>query len=121
DSWLPLAPPQRPTRPYPAEEDEVALPLRGKALRDRIVLRVIAVDRALHFVVLAALAVLIFVFSSHRTGLEKLVDRIDEAFYGAPTTHHHAHGVLHELERLLTLNVTTLRLIGTAAAVYAVL
>ena len=121
DSWLPLEPPTRTKRRYLPGEQEIELPLRGKALRDKIVLRVIAVDRAIHFVVLGALAVLIFAFASNRTSLQKLVDRIDEAFYGARTTHHHAHGLLHDVERLLTLNVTTLRLIGVAAAVYALL
>ena len=122
DSWLPLAPPAQPRRRFPPAEREIELPLRGKALRDKIVLRLIAIDRALHFVVLAALAVLIFVFASHRAQLKRIVDRIDEAFYGAPTSAQHpAHGVLRDLERLVTLDVTTLRLIGLAAAVYAVL
>jgi len=121
DSWLPLEPPRRALGRYPPLEDEIELPLRGKALRDKIVLRVIAVDRAFHFVLLGGLAVLLFVFASHRSGLEQLVSRIDEAFYGAPTGSHHAHGLLHDLERLLTLRVTTLRLIGVAAAVYALL
>ena len=44
--------PTQPTREFPPERDEVEVPLRGRALRDKIVLRVIAVDRALHFVLL---------------------------------------------------------------------
>jgi uncharacterized membrane protein (DUF2068 family) len=122
DSWVALSPPTEPTRPYPPPESDLELPLRGKALRDKIVLRLIAIDRALHFVLLAALAVLIFVFASHRAQLKRFVDRIDTAFYGAPVgTGHHSHGLLHDLERLVTLNVSTLRLIGLAAAVYALL
>jgi len=67
--------------------------------------------------------VLIFMFASHRGGLKNLVNRIDEAFYGAPTTRHvhHSHGLFHDFERLVTLNVNTLRLIGLAAALYALL
>ena len=53
DSWVPLPPPEHPARETPPSRDEVDLPLRGKALRDKIVLRVIAIDRAIHFVVLA--------------------------------------------------------------------
>ena len=123
DSWVPLQPPVKPTRRHLAPESEIELPLRGKALRDKIVLRLIAVDRAVHFVVLGALAVLIFVFASHRAQLQKLVDKIDAAFYGtAAAGHaHHAHGVLHDIERLVTLDVGTLRLIGLAAAAYALL
>src|SRR5437762_8162393 len=53
DSWIPLPPPAKPLRETPPERAEIELPLRGKALRDRIVLRIIAIDRALHFVVLS--------------------------------------------------------------------
>ncbi len=59
DSWLPLQPPPRPAAEFPPERDDVELPLRGKALRDKIVLRLIAIDRAFHFVVLAALSLVI--------------------------------------------------------------
>jgi uncharacterized membrane protein (DUF2068 family) len=123
DSWLPLRPPEHPARRYPPPETEIEVPPRGKTLRDKIVLRLIAIDRAFHFLILAALAVLIFVFASHRTQLQRLIDRLDTAFYGAPVAgrSHDSHGLLHDLERLVTLNVTTLRLIGLAAAVYAAL
>src|SRR5439155_11829691 len=62
DSWLPLQPTRRPRRQYPPEHTEIALPPRGKALRDKIVLRLIALNRAVHFVVLGLLSTLIFVF-----------------------------------------------------------
>jgi uncharacterized membrane protein (DUF2068 family) len=122
DSWLPLPPPAKPKREFPPDEDEIELPLRGRALRDRIVLRIIAIDRAIHFLVLAGLAVLIFAFASHRAQLQKFVNRLDSAFYGSSGNHtQHAHGILHDLERLVTLDVTTLRLIGFAAVAYAIL
>src|SRR5436309_15710641 len=41
DSWLPLGEPATPSRPHPPDRGEIHLPLRGKALRDKIVLRVI--------------------------------------------------------------------------------
>src|ERR671930_45753 len=71
DSWLPLPAPARPSREHMPGRDEVNLPLRGKALRDKIVLRVIAVDRALHFVILAALAVAVFLIASHEAQLRE--------------------------------------------------
>ena len=122
DSWLPLEPPAKPKWRFPPDEEDIELPLRGRALRDRIVLRIIAIDRAFHFVLLAALAVLIFAFASHRAQLQKFVNRLDTAFYGSSGgKSQHAHGVLHDLERLVTLNVSTLRLIGYAAVAYALL
>src|SRR4051812_17082457 len=76
DSWLPLPAPANPTRGYPPERDEVEVPLRGKALRDKIVLRLIAINRAFHFLVLGALAVAIFVFAAHRASLQDQVFKI---------------------------------------------
>ena len=53
DGWLPMEAPDHPARKHPPERDEIVLPVRGLPLRDKIVLRVIAVDRAFHFVILA--------------------------------------------------------------------
>jgi len=119
DSWLPLAPPKRPSRRFPPERDEVELPLRGKALRDKIVLRVIAIDRAIHFVLLAGLAVLLFVFASHVAGLRRLFNRV-VADYGGPGRVP-KHGLAHDLERLVTLQSGTLRIVALVAVAYAVL
>src|SRR3954452_4018093 len=59
DSWVPLGYPKagEAKREHPPALDKVELPLRGKPLRDKIVLRAIAVDRALHSVVLGLLAI----------------------------------------------------------------
>src|SRR3954466_14289109 len=56
DSWLPLPPPASPGPRPPPPLTDIAGPLRGRPLRDRFVLRLIAVDRAVHFLVLAAFA-----------------------------------------------------------------
>jgi uncharacterized membrane protein (DUF2068 family) len=122
DAWLPLPPPARPTRPVPPAREDIHLPTRGKALRDKIVLRLIAVDRALHFLILGTLAVLAFLLASHRSRIVHLVDRVNVLFFGTQSgPSARTHGLTHELERLLTLNVTTFRLIGAAAAAYALL
>jgi len=83
------------------------------------VLRVIAIDRALHFVVLAGLAVLLFIFASHVAGLRRLFNRV-VADYGGPG-HVPKHGLAHDLERLVTLQSGTLRIVALVAAAYAVL
>src|SRR5205809_18550 len=69
DAWLPLAPPARPTRGHPPDRAHIELPLRGRPLRDKIVLRAIAIDRAIHFVVLGLLAGAIFILAAHRDQL----------------------------------------------------
>jgi uncharacterized membrane protein (DUF2068 family) len=122
DAWLPLPLPERPKWSHPPDRSELELPLRGRALRDKIVLRLIAVDRAVHFVVLGVLAALAFTLASHREKLTHLIDRLNSFFYGSHTNSNASpHGLPHEIERLLTLNVNTYRLIGVAAAAYALL
>ena len=69
DSWLALPRPERPSRRVPPERAELELPLRGRPLRDKIVLRAIAIDRAFHLVVLTALGVLVLLFSADRATL----------------------------------------------------
>lgn len=119
DSWLPLPPPAQPARAVLPPRDELELPLRGKALRDKVVLRIIAVDRALHFLLLAALALLLLVFSRHVAALHRLFLRV-VADYGG-RTRIPPHGLLHDAERLVTLQSGTLRLVALVAALYAVL
>src|SRR5271165_5003383 len=76
DSWLALPPPASPTRRFPPEQEEIELPLRGKPLRDKIVLRLIAIDRAFHLVVLSALGVLVLLFAADRATLRNTFYKI---------------------------------------------
>jgi uncharacterized membrane protein (DUF2068 family) len=124
DSWLPLPPPANPTREHPPERDEIELPLRGKALRDKIVLRLIAIDRAFHFVLLGLLAAAIFLFASRKVELRdtfyRVIADIQRGFGGAPVQTERT-GVLHELDKLFSLREGTLDLVGAAVAAYAVI
>jgi uncharacterized membrane protein (DUF2068 family) len=121
DSWLPLPPPEHPTRQFPPERDEVAVPLRGKALRDKVVLRVIAIDRALHFVVLAVVAVAVFVFAARQAQLRgtayKVLTDIQSGLGGQPS----GHGLLHDVRKLFDVQTGTLTKIGLVIAAYAAL
>jgi|SRR5581483_3741570 len=121
DSWLPLDAPTAPTRETLPSREEIALPRRGKPLRDRVVLRIIAIDRAIHFVVLALLAVAIFLVAAHELRLRHFVYRVVDAVQGTPTGPGHAHGVFGTLEHVLTLRSSTLYAVSAAAAAYAVL
>src|SRR2546421_546626 len=51
DAWVPLPLPAAPTRQYLPDRSDIALPLRGRPLRDRYVLRLIALDRLVAFFV----------------------------------------------------------------------
>ncbi len=122
DSWLPLPPPRNPTRGAPPPRGEIELPVRGKALRDKVVLRVIAIDRAFHFVVLGAVAVAIFLVAAHELRLREFIFRVvnaGEGTSGNPTPH--THGIVHTVLRALELRSSTLYALAAAAAGYAVL
>ncbi len=123
DSWVALPPPEHPTRRYPPARDQITLPLRGKPLRDRYVLRLIALDRALHFLALSALAAAVLLFASDRAALDAEFTRILhdlQGGVGGPMTNSN-HGIVHDLQYLFAVRLRNLYLAGAAFAAYAVL
>ena len=123
DSWVVLSPPGQPSRRNPPSRDEVTLPLRGRPLRDRYVLRLIAIDRMLHFLVLSALAAAVFLFAGHKAALNADFTRILhdlQGGLGGPMASSRS-GVVHDLQRLFAVSIRNLYLVGTAIAAYAVL
>jgi uncharacterized membrane protein (DUF2068 family) len=123
DSWIPMAPPSEPRRARPPGRDGIELPLRGRPLRDRYVLRLIALDRAVHVVVLGVLAVAIFVFVTHRAQLQQAVYRILGDFQGGVggSAHNVHRGFLGELDKVVSLRPQTLEVAGGLVSGYAVL
>jgi uncharacterized membrane protein (DUF2068 family) len=126
DSWLPLPQPSEAeiTREHLPALAQVHLPLRGKPLRDKIVLRAIAVDRAFHFVVLGLLALAVFLFANHQQDLHHrfyhVLNDLQVAF-GGNAGHPSKHGLLHSIDELFTLQTTKLRLAGLGIGAYALL
>jgi uncharacterized membrane protein (DUF2068 family) len=123
DSWLPLARPAAPRVRYPPERRELELPPRGKALRDRVVLRLIAIDRAVHCLALAVLAVALLLVAAHELQLRRVVFRVVNAIHGMSSgPAHGGHGgVLRSLEHVLTLRSSTLYAVAAIAAAYSAL
>lgn len=119
DAWVPLPQPVSPTRDHPPERDEVLLPLRGRPLRDKVILRLIAVNRALHFLVLALVGLAILLFSANRDLLHDRVVAAAAALTGATTTRAASTGLTHDVERLFSLNSDKLHLFAAVALVYA--
>src|SRR6202044_1305445 len=122
DSWVALCPPEHPRVPHPPSREQISLPLRGRPLRDRYVLRLIAIDRVIHFLVLSALAAAIFLFASNKAALNadftKILNDLQGGLGGPVNS---AHGVVRELQRLFAVSTSNLYLLGTAVAVYAAL
>jgi uncharacterized membrane protein (DUF2068 family) len=123
DSWLALSPPGQPTAEYPPRRADVVLPLRGRPLRDRYVLRLIALDRALHFLVLSALAAGLFLFASNRAALQADFTTILKDLQGGlgGPVNNSQHGIVYDLQRLFAVSIRNLYLVAAAAAAYAAL
>jgi uncharacterized membrane protein (DUF2068 family) len=119
DSWLALEPPADPARRHPPEREEIELPLRGRPLRDKVILRLIAVDKAFRFLLFAALTVGVLLIAANETGVRDLYYRLLQDFRG--TSDLPEHGLLHEIDRLLNLRSGTLELVGVGLAAYALL
>jgi uncharacterized membrane protein (DUF2068 family) len=125
DSWLPVAEhgvgAVARTREFPPDRDEIELPLRGRPLRDRIILRLIAVNRALHFLVLALVSGAILLFSANRADLKHTVYKVITDLQGGVASDAHAKsGLFHEVDRLFSLQSSRLHLFAVVALVYAV-
>lgn len=123
DSWLPFAAPVDPERRYPPARDEIELPLRGRPLRDKLVLRLIALDKALHFVLLGVLSIAVFLVADNETDLRDRFYAILGAIHGGTggPTHQSNGGFVHRIDDLLSLPPGRLHLIGAVLAAYAVL
>jgi hypothetical protein len=123
DSWLPLLPPARPERERPPERDEIELPLRGRPLRDKIVLRLIALDRVVHFVILILLAVAVFLIAENEADLRDEFFAILGALHGVVggPTHGSDGSFVHRIDDLLSWPRERLYLTGLALAAYALL
>jgi uncharacterized membrane protein (DUF2068 family) len=125
DSWVALSPPTDPSRPHPPDRDEIELPLRGKGLRDKVVLRIIAIDRAFHFIILMLLGLGVIAFAGNESSLRdayyKVLTALQGGVAGGPVQTSGHVGILHELDKLFSLRSGTLRVVGAALLGYGLL
>jgi uncharacterized membrane protein (DUF2068 family) len=123
DSWVALSPPAQPATQYPPPREEVSLPLRGRPLRDRYILRLIALERVIHFLVLSALAAALLLFASNRAMLNADFTKVlkdMQGSLGGPVNNSN-HGIVYDLRRLFAINVVSLYAVGAGIAAYAIL
>jgi uncharacterized membrane protein (DUF2068 family) len=118
DAWTALAPPDNPTRRTVPGRDEIELPLRGPALRDRFVLRVIALERVVHVIVLTLLVVAIFLFASHKNSLHDTYTRLLADLQGTFGGTTGRQGILADINKLFSIRTSYLYLIGVGLAAY---
>jgi uncharacterized membrane protein (DUF2068 family) len=125
DSWLPLATPPRDAvvRDVLPPREEIDVPLRGRALRDKVVLRLIALDRVFHVIVLAVIAVAIFLFRANESSLRdpayRVLADIQSALGGTPQRSD--HGIAYDIHHWFSLSPRELTKIGLLVSAYALL
>jgi uncharacterized membrane protein (DUF2068 family) len=125
DAWMALPRPGAPTRRHPPDQVDVEVPLRGKGLRDKVVLRLIAVDRLLHFVILIALGTGVVAIAGNETALRsrfyRILTDLQGGVAGGPVQTSGHVGILGEFDKLFSLRSGTLRELGIALLAYGVL
>jgi len=121
DAWLPRAAPDGPTAEHLPPRDQIELPLRGRPLRDRYVLRLIALDRVVHVLGLGLLAAAVLVFSNSRGTLDRWwtwgLDFVQQHGVVIDT----AHGSTAQVTGWFDTPSSHLLLIGVGLAAYAAL
>ena len=103
---------------------ELDLPRRGEPLYDAIVLRLIAIDRAVHAVIFGLLAVALFVIDTRLFDLQAFARDAAERLDGVAsnTGPHGSHDVLStELHRIADLHRNTITTLAVTAAIYCVI
>ena len=122
DSWVPLPRPVTASDRRPPPLESIEVPLRGRPLRDRFVLRAIAIDRIVHLLVLGAVAAAILLFAQHKTTLQgdyaRILNRLQGGI-GAPLPDTQHAGWLADFDRLFAVSTGRLYLYGLVVAGYA--
>jgi uncharacterized membrane protein (DUF2068 family) len=120
DMWI-LTDESTSTRDELPDPSQIEVPKRGEALRDAIVLKVIAVDRGFHAFVFTVVFVGVLLIDSHLGALQNtarhLVDNAQSNLPGASTDGHDY--VNKELNRFIDLKAGSLRVLLATAAAYA--
>ncbi len=121
DAWVVQTAPEQPTRERVEPRDEITLPLRGAALRDRYVLRLIALDRAIHVIVLTGLAIALFTFAAHNLALHHDYQNIMNDLAGGAPGASQARGILGYLGRAFKYSPSHLRILALVLLAFAAL
>ncbi len=123
-AWVVVEQPE-PGTGYTLEHlDELQRPRQGKALRQAIILRLIAVDRAVHAVAFGAVAVAAIAIDRNIGSIHSwahgMLDSLDQAQHGSGGVS--THGLTAALlTRLATLRPSSLTTLAVFAIVYAVI
>ena len=123
DSWREVARPDPPARPTLPPLAAIRLPRRGEALREAIVLRVIAIDRMVHVVLFGLLFAVALSFELHlgplRDQARKILDALQTTAANSPAA---SQGfIARELTKLVNVHSGTLVILIVTSLVYCLL
>jgi uncharacterized membrane protein (DUF2068 family) len=122
DAWIATLPPEHPRRKRLPPLADLPVPRRGRQLRDAVILRLIAIERGVHSVIFAVIAVLGFVvwidLASIQSGVRRFLDALtrSEAATGRATNR---SILFREGNKVLHLRHGTLEVLIITAAIYA--
>jgi uncharacterized membrane protein (DUF2068 family) len=123
DAWID-APIESATIETLAPLSALELPRRDRALRDAIVVRLIAVERAVHAVIFTLVALGLWALDGNLPGLQRAARRLTNAGTGGlagPAQTASRDVITRQLDRLLNFNTHGLFVLAVTATVYAVL
>jgi uncharacterized membrane protein (DUF2068 family) len=123
DAWVQTTPPKKPKRDHLPPIDELHVPKRGRGLRDHIVIRLIAVNRAIHSVLFGVIAAGLILLELKFTAVTQWAQDLVTTLTNAASDTGPAHSrtfLVRELERLLHLKSHTVLLLAITAAAYCV-
>jgi uncharacterized membrane protein (DUF2068 family) len=121
DAWMPVPVPDDPTHERVPPREEIELPLRGPALRDRYILRLIALDRVVHVTILTFLAIAFVTFATHNRSLHADYQNIMNALNGGGVAAARVRGVLGYLRKAFAYTPTHLFVLAGICIAYACL
>lgn len=119
DSWVPFALPSTYSTERVASRDEIEIPIRGPQLRDRYVLRIIALDRLFHVVVLVGFSILVIAYLGHRAIVERDYTQIMTIVAGGQNKSNGIYGALGHLRHYLFTEPRHLYELAILALLYA--
>lgn len=119
DAWIPALAPAAPATNRVPTRDEITVPMRGPRLRDRYVLRLIAIDRAIHVVVLLAVALVVVALVHTRAGLDRDYQQLISGVAGGQPDV--LTNILGRLRHFFVVSPTHLYEVAIVAGAYAAL
>jgi uncharacterized membrane protein (DUF2068 family) len=118
DVWVEFEPPARPASNTLPPLDRLQVPRRGRALREAIILRLIAIDRGVHSVVFGVLAALLFALDLNLGSLRREAQQIIRDLTSQTGQGASQGFIVRELHRFLHVGKGAVTILAVTALAY---